>query len=712
MSTQSSGFEPTNNPERLEKRSILDLLLLPGFCDHILGLRGMSPTAINLWMSGNSLIRRRLTSLTLVELVNHREFAICGFPRFLESLHSLRSLTIDRGGNILLWPEKTKDSLQRLNPGLTELKLFVRDSRALISLVAPTEAAFIDSSPSYESIASSSTLERILPAFPYLDSLALDSHSFFRMEELCKLPPCLTSLSVGLALPKGFDESNARAYFEALPRNLARLEVQRYFPGNHGELLSSLPPHLIELGVPSPFSKTLSATELDLLPKTLTRAYCCSDGSQALANIRMSSLASLPRGMTSISSASARDSDEEYGFDFGRMFPQLRSIGRSTFEFTCTPSSLRSLPTTTTSMIASLPHEHFERSDWPESLTKLSVTDPFVDFDCLPSTLKYLTYRGPVRSLFSCHHLKSVFGRLPDGLTSLTFTDANFEIDSNMAFPPGLTHLSMDGIFLQTQVEYLPLEDITETHSARKTDSQTSSAYQGPAVSAKVIKCFPFALLPQSITALYLETSIPASMLGFLPRRLSRLSVGVIFQDAHYNAHEAIDSAAVSQVWEAGGYTNPSLFESLSSPSRSDYALLIATLPRTLEMLTFDVSCDVPRPAGWFKYLPPYLTHLEIGNTISEDFVYEAPISGLKQLRACLERPTDEHILALPRRLVGHLKVSNIEHLTPKSAIYWPRHLGWAVRGEAAQWHEKLDDLRKRHMTDSDPTKYLNLLKY
>lgn len=687
--------------------------------DLILSFKDMSHSSLNLWCSGDALLRQKIADgLSRVELVSKPRFNLSRFPHFLASLRSLRVLTLDRQNHGLVRMQDARSVLRRLSPTLKSLTLTFANAVSLLRAgtalpSAPTASSGSDPASKETDIPNKEdwTLKR---AFPLLESLELDFASCLTLTDLSNLPPGLTSL----VTPQLRETRLLSADFvAALPRTLTRYHaVGCGIDPDHFELL---PPRLREFGILYVDSRAKFIAALPKLPRDLTRL---SGRSWMAPSMTVDHLPQLPPGMKFIGLATpeivpgmSESDDGGINFDFGRHFPEMEFLYSSSMSLYLAPSSLRSLPLTLTKLQMNVDMERAEPNDWPKSLRELQMVVKAEDrkfIHLLPPTLKKLTLEVYNAATYGTPPLYS----LPVGLTSLTCnTSATLDETSDTAFPPNLKELKLTvspesqrwtHVYAETTQEDPSFDDSSRVPIEVLKDAL---AMKTP---AKVTKCFPFHKLPQSITRLCLpHAAIPASKLKYLPRQLTTLKVGAIFYDTAFKVGDTLEIAVVEQVWTQGGYSNPSLFTELCTLASSSYSPIMALLPRTLTKLAFIAAVGGDESKDWIKYLPPFLQSLKIRGPVHEDFVFEAPLSCMESLKVRIRCPTDKHILALPRHITGEILIGTQRQLTWKAIAFCPLHVEMSSYDSVlAKVNTELILMRQARMKDEDTSEYRKLL--
>lgn len=685
-----------------------------GITDQILSFKGLSPSVLLLWMTGDSRLHHALaTGLTTIDLVNKNRFVFCRFPTILKNLRALRELSLDRDHHALPCSTSIRDTIRNLSPTLIKIKIRVRCAgRHFATSSTPTlPSSTTDSCYGY-SESSTTPIWTVRTAFPLLESLKLDEEFAFSPSDLLDLPDSLTCLSTVLS---GFQYSSTNEEDHAsigaefainLPRSLTILKSSNvYGNGLRTDHYKHLPPHLVEfynippsndLGIAPPPEDVLA------LPRSLTKV-----SSEALPLSPPSTdLLHFPPNLKSVQVLSS------YSFiagsyvgttieaDMGHIFPRLETLSGNCI---LSHSSLRSMPSTITSMYIRLDLNGITANDWPKSLTKLEIDPLFVTapFQVLPANLQHLVIDfqngdeeiGPKE-----------LALLPKSLLSLKCTckDVNevhqLDLPPNLDLPPKLTKLDLAIVFDNTTVH---LYSGKETVFNRLNNRQLTSVPHRP----KLVQCFPFASVPKSVTRLVVPCSLPASQLKHLPRRLKVLAAGLIFEDADFDPSAMRDKEALAEIRSIG--RDEGIFLKNDSKTFSDApSMMIALLPRTLESLEMYLGhLGRLKSSDWFEELPPRIHKLSLWQgAIDPDFLFKAPLQHIKELNIRLRAPTDDHIKALPRAR-GEIKIKDGSKLTFMAAVYWPHNdsscseVGWI--------HDMLNELStRRHYSASeeDPT--------
>lgn len=229
----------------------------------------------------------------------------------------------------------------------------------------------------------------------------------------------------------------------------------------------------------------------------------------------------------------------------------------------------------------------------------------------------------------------------------------------------------------------------------------------------KVLQCFPFHRLPESLTDLSANLLLPASQLKCLPRRLQHLHIDDIFEDADYDAESKPEMEAMRSIFEVGSREGVR--------ERFDWTLLNRTsmalqLPRTLIDLSVWADTMVDR-VDW-RHLPPNMRNLWLGSTkgITASCIADFPTERANYLRLPLTDIQDEHLKALPRNVDMRIELKNATQLTPKAALFFPPGvvpIGDPFKDRKIEWmYEKLNEERAKHAEDDDPALFLKLISW
>ena len=669
--------------------------------DQILSLHGMSFCALLLWLSGSPSLRHKMsTGLTRIKLRNRNEFALCRFPKFVCSLRSLRYLTINRASWTLLSPLDTRECLQQLSPTLTKLTLSINNGYNILS---PPQATPDSASPSDASLQDAAVAYRPLcQRLPLLERLKLDERSIIPAKELDDLPPLLTSLSCAVPgeyvtrgdwmslLPRRLSHfcswSQLNDHFEKLPPSLTQLEGAIFLFGHPGADLVAI----------------------SNLPRTLTRGR-----NVWTSDLFLKHLVSLPPSLTHLEvSMCERVTDSD--FSMMSIFPQLRHLVDRNGYLT-TPFILGTMPSTLVSLSSWMNINNMEPKNWPKSLTSLDVTTtqrltPH-SLEILPQSLKHLRLR-PFYDGKDQPMNPTLLTFLPRSLTSLVI-ESHYE-------PPETPHSAIS----------LPpnLKVLQWTLWRRWAIIVDSKGAAGDLIRSGL----PTELIStQSLTRLNIACLFPASGLKHLPRRLKYLNILGLAHDQDFSIDNTLEKAAIREIWQVGraeGMMEGLKFEEdfdvsglLDLPNVPIFSIIIAMLPRTLKRLEiiFSPLLEADMTNSWFKFLPPRLHALRIEEPVHANFVFEAPLTCMRHLKVTLKSQTDEHILALPRRLSSKsaIQIEGMRNITRQTIVNWPP---WVhVPGEAplnalqwelqAQLREELSNehdysrLRKLSSTDDNP---------
>ena len=642
---------------------------------------GVSEGTFNLWLTGDYAIQRQITlGVTSIHLRNTQTFSLTKLPQFILKLRKLRRFIVDRASNMLYQSNCATLLIRKLPPTLTELRLrYANSAAALAEDEDENLSHWFQSEEDITTDAFACDLDdktpkevensrwKLAEAFPHLSVLEISELSDFN---LATLPSSLTDLTTTLPPPR----SDLKHFFQSLPRQLLRLELTKSRREVEHCLWQYLPPglqtYVSDLREddknPPPFG--------DLrLPASLTdlrTAYFIPNGA---------SLSCLPPSITSISDVFH---DEFDAYDkLASLLPNLRAVDLFYLpSHHANASFLRNLPSTLTSMAIGIDLAQISADDWPSSLVEL-VLAPNSSFriEAIPPKLTVLEAGKP--------HIitPSDMALLPQSLTDLSCFVLKI-VDDWTSFPPRLKALKLlatkDPIILERKMiefEY-PEDHQIEFTVLRKfigADGKTvcmpfdlSQSYLHRFLSGeRVSKCFPFGLLPRTITALRTSAILPFSKLHELPPRLTNLSLKSVFKDADFDPD---DVAAMRQIMQIG--QEEGVVEKFDS-SQLHHVTLSSMLPRSLTDITFSLAGP---GVGEWMHLPPNLTvlhclSLDDNQRTDSTSLFEILKLNLVDICMAVQSLTDEHCKAMPRCLVdAHFYSSDFSQLTSRGAFYSP----------------------------------------
>ena len=698
--------------------------------DQILSFKGLSPSVLLLWMTGDPCIHRSLaTGLTSIELVNKQEFVFCRFPKILQNLRALRDLCVDRNSYGIPCMSGVRETIRNLSPTLRSIEIRVLGAGRFFATSSAQDV--ISSSNGAESSYTGSPttpLWTVKSAFPLLESLIVDYKFAFNASDLLDLPEGLTTLHTRLS---GYDDdllsietsvkdikAVRRAFVRNLPRSLTHLGSEEV--GICVSDYEHLPPLLTlffnvsECNDPD----SMSAKHIAKLPRSLTAEYDTLPNRPTLKQ-----LAAYPPNLCSVRLIGL-ESDSEDGMvgsdlDIDAMFPKLEVIRAGYFGIIVTPKTLLSMPLTLVSMDVRLNLEDIKASDWPRSLTELAI-DPIVyppRFDALPrDTLKHLSV-GPTDTRSSLG--TASFALLPRSLLSLSCRCEN--LTSDVDFPPNLTKLTLEqGQQSMTVVEHedffeteFPYEDeygvMEASTRIEPFDIDRESHLPHLKSRPKLVKCLPFEKIPASVQTLIIQCSIPASKLKSLPRHLTSLSARAIFEDEEFDPSSASEVEALREIREADDAGDVSSKDYLSLSS-DNTAAMVARLPRNINFMCISiVAFDKKASNDWYRAIPSRIETLILSGSVEGEFVHQAPLQHIKSLAITLRQPKDEDIKALPRKSTS-IEIIDGSLLTHMAAAYWP-HIAspWSDYFQSTEWLSRLWKKRRDHAGNEDPTELRKL---
>ena len=608
--------------------------------------KGISPSVIKLWISGDRMMQHKLASgVTKIKLVDPNGLSTSRFPMFILQLRSLRELTIDRRGFSMLYYYRLPQYVQRLPSTLKKLILRVKSSRQIINTSGPfDDCGAISNAQSHVANGVSRPRWTFAGAFPQLETLELNfDDDRWEAHHFALLPQSITSLAVPPCTSDVYEQ-----FPSLLPPHLLTLKVVGRSEDLSSSFWSYLPPQLTKLDV-RPFYDADDEPRASQLPRSLRVLH--DSFSENL------DLADLPSGLEYLDTNWILPSDSLTLI--GRVLPNLKRISIPDI----TKEILRSLPPTIQSIETDNIDPLIESKDWPPSLTKIRCPT-FHDFPLsnLPVGLVELITKYSKMSDISV---------LPRTLLHLQLQSRELIPSENVDFPPHLVHLEMTG-------------------------------YRDP------IPGFPYHQLPSSITSLHLDY-VPASQIKNLPPRLKSLSVQDFVLDPYYEPYSEAEIAAMRSKFEFGrreGVLDAS-FDFARLNHVSIPALLPRTL--TLleihnphgEAIQEDWSLIPPKLES-FHYNP------EKG--LASDLLHHLPFKSLTTLCVTFFGAEDHHLKLIPRHTVQvALIFVNSPNLTPMALEYVSRS-GYYDSNNLRQPLNKLRQLQEKHADYANPSKFLKLM--
>ena len=650
--------------------------------DQILSSEKSSMAALGLWLTGDKLMQHRIArSVSVVTFQDQQEFSTSRFPKFIENLTVLKSLTIIGGPHPLLSYRLVWKSLRHLPQSLKKLVLRYPGSSDLLVLHPLEEGALLASR------LSSATHWTMKTAFPELTTLevhGIEDLSRVKVSEWTEhmrhLPSSLTDFTAAPFI--GTSEIG-----QLLPRQLQSLSLPFLRPS--AKFFEHLPPHLTRLcGQLDMYYQNTDQgdTTLKSLPRTLTEAECRFE-------VTPDRLQLLPRGLTTLH---VPYYENNLDFDLGGTFPLLKEIQMQI----CSKATIRSMPDTVKSL--SLAMQDIEiQAFWPRNLTRLTLEGMHqtISARALPPQLLHL-----VLSLVKLD--TEDISNLPRSLLTL-----RMPLDNAMKefeFPPRLTHLTINspvfGRVNWIEVERTPAADPGGQPETIVVKPKTAASLNGAVVKT----CFPFEKIPLSVTELVFSTIIPATKLKYLPLGLKLLDMTDIFEDGLFEPESAVEVARVRENMEYGRREGICDFLGCHQLMHASIATL---LPRGLTILTTRGDAMFQRLD--FKHLPPILERITFNprTPIPGNLFFEMPMKHLRWMSISLDSVIDEHFKALPRAMeTCYITLYSGSQLTPMVAIYMPPSVVCHTRVPVDACAARLRTKRLAHCGDDDPTILKSLL--
>ena len=608
--------------------------------------------------------------------------------------------------------------------------------------------------PHRASTSTTSPCWNLKEAYPQLETLDFCGKTIWTKSEVENLPAHLTSLSTACpSLPEDF-----RAFMIALPHSLVELILPECPMAAHEVL--PLVPHQSWQHLHLSCNTVYDISKMGLLPPTLTTM----DGLALPSYTSNPVVLALPLSLTTVENLHTPwGSNENLAFGHLR---SLTSIGAPSFNsLDLIPETIRTLPQTLQRAFIEANLEHIQKSDWPRDLVSLDWAPLGSHFpiEMLPPTLTEFKIEPSGISIPFTH-----ISLLPRTLTSLHFYCSG--LSQNVEFPPALRTLFLEYEDDDSYESWVNIEDFqvritedtdgedrladsdTETNDVSQQENNEANGekldvdddnrddddaddtslvdfsmrnpayYRKIPTRPKVVRCFPFHKLPQSITSLTLPCMVPASQLKHLPTRLVELHVTDIFEDSEFDSKDESNIAHMREIYRIGKLEMEGVDKAVFNLSSAQAleSSMASLLPRTLVNLTL-LGDIMPLTMDWPR-IPPCLETLNLGGShrrsrpISLDFLFEAPLSHLKCLAIVGLTFTDAHMKALPRKL-DRLDLSGNPWLqlqiTPECAVHRPLNLIYGFNSadrDVQQSFSLLDLQRGKALAESDLPTFRKLL--
>ena len=644
--------------------------------------QGTSVGVINLWFSGDRVMQHKLaTGIAKIKLLDPLELTSSRFPKFLTELRSLRELTIDRHGGVMPYYRDIPQFVRCLPPTLMKLKLRVRDA---VEILRPPMAnhARKSSATAHPPIENNIAQHpwTFAAAFPLLVTLELKFGKTWSINDFALLPSSLTSLSI----PSGLKRLSGD-FSSAIPRQLLALELCG-FPIVLQPFWVHLPPHLTKLAVK--LARTSDSNiSLKHLPYLTQLTRCSLDQTLMLADV--------PSGLVYLDMSWFTT---PYDIAELKRFTNLKEIT----DLLLSPQVNELLPPTVQIIDLAKVDSAMESIKWPTSLTELHVELKDETAFHFPSSLIKLE----IVSLLDL----SMVSTFPRMLSSLAVGAGLLpESCATIDFPPLLTFLSIS--LCSNHPGWLALEENTFETAADSEDLDDDSQ----ALSRdgkKVLHCFPYHKLPQSIRHLQVSAIVPASQLKYLPPRLTHLGIQDIFRDADFHPKDALEMSAMHNLSKIG--VAEGILEERSDWSQLTSASIPTLLPRTLTTLTAWADSMVLLISDW-REMPPNLTSLWLhpSDGLPITFLDQMPMKSITCLDVALNGAEDHHLKLLPKHLrEGGIQFQNSPNLTPNAFVHIRTDLFRTFDTQTLDAPlNMLRTLQTKHAGDEDPTVFLRYLK-
>lgn len=634
--------------------------------------------------------------ITKITLSDRRERASSRFPLFLTQLRSLCELNLDKDGHSMPYYREIPQHVQSLSSTIKKLKIRVKDSRQII--FAPTATETDESNSDAPSSVESNHIQpswTFASAFPHLESLELDSVEEWNPSDFALLPSSLTSLTLSLSTEDTLI-THGEEMASSLPRQLLKLKIR-----DHPTLLPSfwpcLPPHLTKLC--THHSQNWSGDDYYSLPDLSLKHL------NSLTHLKGSftgclSLSDLPATITSLDMAWIKDFDAS----LLQSFTGLKTLKRLD---QLTPELLRSLPPSVESIFVSqLATTSTDMNKlWPPSLTILEAGYTS-DWSKGAYPASYFPSSGiTFLTIPDCIDL-SLVATFPSTLGTLIMERPILPASlDNIVFPPHLTHLVISA-------HHNDNWDWVSVADPIKVADDDLPKMRASLHGKKVIRCFPYNKLPQSLKHLSLSGIVPASQLKHLPPRLTHLSILDIFQDADFAPTDALEMSAMRNVFEIGRA------EGIESDSfdwtQLKRASIPALLPRTLTSLKLQGDAMVLAKPDW-SMLPPHLESFTCHpyRGIPGHSLREIPMKRMKEIGIKAKKVEDHHLELIPRSLqILDFFFRESHNLTPAAFEYVnPASIGLDMGHDLEELLSLLIELQEEHADEEDPSYFLRLLR-
>lgn len=290
--------------------------LPPHLLNAILSSNNAASLLLSLYACGSRLLQHKLLhGVSSISLCDRKTLGLPTLPKIVPSFRSLRSLTINRNGNVILDHSYISQALLTLRDSLEELTLnFSEAGQLFSSLLSDYSSTSASATPFFNGSQEVIANPKAMPAFPRLQSL--DLVEIDAGLDLSFHVPSLTRLRlafVGKSQPEEFrtflshlprtlldlllrstvaGSSNmfdqAILFLEYMPPNLEHLRLGlRHSSGftlNDETIIKKLPKHLQTLEIPRS-AWTLSKRAAAALPSTLTTLTGCAIVKEQLEEI-------------------------------------------------------------------------------------------------------------------------------------------------------------------------------------------------------------------------------------------------------------------------------------------------------------------------------------------------------------------------------------------------------------------------------------------
>lgn len=565
------------------------LQLTSDIINQILSFHGLSSAAIQLYLSGNRALQRKIeVSVTTLSLRAAGVFYCRRLPKIISKLGNLQSLSIVGSELLLHSPLPVLDVLLMVSSSLQELTIDLREE--------PTFRSFSNIPEMHVKYYKSfvTPLLSILKSFPRFHTLNLSSTLPISVSNIRNLPPSLTSLTCDVY---EFDETLSEIY-DALPPHLEHLKVDikgKSFKPNYDRIPRTLTFFYFPWYSWPPKQDILS------LPDSLIEL----DGSIPLEYFYDAPRRLFPNLQKLHASFSLADNYEAYLSRLPSCLTDLTLFG----EIPLTPNLLRLLPPTLTHLNAQVELNDVSSRDWPSSLIHLELnTHKHNIYPMTPEAAATLPTRLHTLSLREFSDAKAF--SLLKSLRRLNCSKSTWD---EADFPPSLT-------------------EVTLAHYEFFSPSLLPPAVTYLHIAASILRANDLKFLPPSLTFL----------------QVKELDNAVFDTEDAENVTRSREMLEM-----AGNSVLESQFENgsdlASTTASSTKVTLFSMLPRSLRVLRIPkLTHPELLPVEAWKHLP-LLSELLFNTYVPADVVLQMPMQNIVKIAIMLDGVETQHFQALPR---------------------------------------------------------------